>query len=190
MMTAILNHLLSEDDESLAQLRRFEGKCVAVEIGKYFCWQITPTGKLIPTTQAADAVITVNLASLPLLLTDRMTFNRAVNIKGETQLGMLFAQLMSQLQWDMEETLSHFVGDVMAYRLMKRTKSWLTWPRLSLGSFFHSVVEYFQHETGDMVSKIELMQFYQQVDTLRADTDRLQKRTARLLTTVSMADGK
>ena len=185
MISTILNHLLSEDAVLLQRLKSFAGKYIAVEIGRRFCWQITDTGHLIPTNQMADAVLCVGLAALPLLLTDRMAFNRAVRVEGDKTLGLAFAQVLSQLPWNTEEVLSQVVGDVMAKRLVRFSQPFFVWPWQSLTSLLEALVEYYQHESKDIVGRAELGSFYQKVDVLRADTDRLEKRIERLLKTVN-----
>lgn len=184
MITAILNRMLTEDAVLPQRLLPFVGQCVALEMGARFCWQIVEPGRLISTKQPADAVLSVSLAALPLLLADRMAFNRSVRIAGDEKLGMAFAQIISQLRWDTEEELSHLVGDVMAHRLMRICPPLIVWPWQGLNAFLHTLAEYYQHESGDIVGRTELTAFYQKVDRLRADTDRLEKRVARLLTTV------
>jgi ubiquinone biosynthesis protein UbiJ len=187
MISVILNRMLSEDALLSQRLQPFAGKRVAIEIGVRFCWQITETGHLISTNQEADAVLCVPLPALPLWLADRMAFNRTVRIVGDETLGVAFAQVLTQLSWDTEETLSHYVGDVMAHRLTQFSQPFFAWPRQGLTSLLKTLAEYYQHESKEIVGRAELISFYQKVDVLRADTDRLEKRIMRLLKTVNHA---
>ena len=185
MILAILNRLLAENPLLVRQLQPFAGKNVAFVIGMHFCWQITKTGLLAPTKQSADAVIRIRLSSLALLKIDRMAFNRSVQIEGDRALGMAFAQVMGQLPWDTEEELSRMLGDVLAHRAMQIGKPLFNWPWLGVQSLLSTMVEYYQQESAEIIGRAELAQFYQRVDVLRADTDRLEKRLERLLTTVT-----
>jgi ubiquinone biosynthesis protein UbiJ len=179
--------MLAEDTELTERLQAFAGRGVALDIGKRFCWHITKTGQLAPTQQEAEAVIYIDLSALPLLLTDRLAFNRTVRIVGEETLGVAFAQVLAKLRWDSEDIISYYVGDVMAHRLVQFSQPFFAWPRQGLVSFLKTLAEYYQHESKDIVARAELVSFYQEVDVLRADTDRLEKRIRRLLKTVNHA---
>jgi ubiquinone biosynthesis protein UbiJ len=179
MITATLNRLLAQDKMALSSLKTFAGQCVALDIGICLRWQIDQGGFLTSTQQSAHATLQIDLSALPLLGLDRAAFNRTVTIQGEEKLALTFANTLANLEWDAEEALSQIVGDVLAHRLI-RAQAWFIWPPRMLMVLAKSLAEYYQYESAVIVDRAQLMQFYQAVDTLRADSARLEKRILQL----------
>lgn len=182
MITAALNRALRKNAALTGRLQPFAGAHVALVLGQSFCWQISAQGILVPARAPADATLFIPLSAFPLLLLDRTAFSRAIRLEGDSPLGMAFAQTLSRLEWDMEEALSHLVGDVLAHRFMRAGRSITGRPQTGVHSLLHSLAEYYQYEIDVIAGKAVLNPFYQEVDRLRADTDRLEKRLTRVLT--------
>lgn len=176
MITALLNRLLVDNPTLNKRLISFQGKTIALVIGRSFAWQITEQGQLLASENQADAVMYFNLLSLPLWWLNRPAFQRAVHIEGDQKLALAFAEVLLSLRWDIEAALSDTLGDVAAYRLVRWGKGAFSWSSLQISGLLESLAEYYQYETGAIVERRQLDRFYQHVDTLRADTDRLEKR--------------
>jgi len=54
------------------------------------------------------------------------------------------------------------------------------WSKSAAGNFADDIGEYLQEESRDVVSEAEMGMFYQRVDQLRDDTERLKARFDRL----------
>ena len=101
-------------------------------------------------------------------------------IEGDTGLGTRFSHVLKSVEIDWEEFLSHAVGDIIAHQagqITQQTKDWLKdnehAMRLNIG-------EYMTEENQLLVADAEMSHYLDQVDELRADTDRMQVRIERL----------
>ena len=81
---------------------------------------------------------------------------------------------------DWEEHLSRLIGDIAAHRLVSVFNGILNWSKSAASNFTNDLGEYLQEESRDVVSGPEMEMFFQQVDRLRDDAERLQARTDRL----------
>lgn len=178
----IINKLLAQELSLSRRLKSFAGLCILLKMpGLSFRWQITEEGKLNPCQKAPDATINVSATALPLWWLDRSTFQRHVHIEGNRSFALAFAQTLLALRWDIEESLSHFVGDVAAVRIARLGRHLLNWPLLQIKGFFSALSEYLQQESGQIMSAPHLTPFNEEIDRLRADTDRLEKRIQLLI---------
>jgi ubiquinone biosynthesis protein UbiJ len=84
------------------------------------------------------------------------------------------------MQIDWEEHLSRLVGDIAAHRLVSVFNEVINWSASATSNLTDDVSEYLQEESRDVVSGPEMDIFFQQVDRLRDDTERLLARTDRL----------
>lgn len=178
----IINQLLNQEVSLSHRLKSFAGLCILLKMpGLSFSWQITEEGKLHNHHVAPDASITVTAAALPLWWLDKSAFQRHVHIEGNRRFALAFAQTLLALRWDIEESLSHFVGDVAALRIARLGRHLLNWPLLQIKGFFSTLSEYLQQESGQIMSALHLSSFNEDIDRLRDDTDRLEKRIQLLI---------
>lgn len=178
----IINHLLAKDTRLSQRLKPFAGLCILLNIaGLRFNWQISENGELSLSHAAPDATIKVKLSTLPLWWIDKSNFQRQVDIEGNRAFALAFAQVLLALRWDIEEMLSQPLGDVAAHRLSKIGQQLINWPLLQIKEFFNTLSDYFQKESGQIMSQPHLMQFHNDVDRVRSDTDRLEKRLQALI---------
>ena len=75
---------------------------------------------------------------------------------------------------DWSEPLAKIMGDGLAYQLAQSGKKLSSWGKDTVRSVSASFSEYLQEESRDVITDTELDIFYQQVDQLRDDVDRLQ----------------
>jgi ubiquinone biosynthesis protein UbiJ len=170
MITWGLNQLLKDS----TALIPFADRIVTLSPGG--TWRITDEGLLQATTLPADATIGINLAAAPLFLTDRPAFNRSVCFEGDEKLAMGVARALAGLRFDSEEMLSQWLGDVLAHRVVSTLKALKPQGFAAL----QMLAEYFRDEASVLLTREESEDFYQAVDTLAADIDRLEKRIMRL----------
>jgi ubiquinone biosynthesis accessory factor UbiJ len=100
----------------------------------------------------------------------------AVRIEGDAELAQQFRELALLLRPDLEEELSHVVGDVPAHQLGRFARAALELTRKAAATTALNAAEYLAHERRDLVPGTEAEQFLQGVDTLREDVDRLAAR--------------
>lgn len=110
----------------------------------------------------------------------RELFSGEIAVSGDTETARRFQRLFDKLDIDWEEHLSHLSGDWLARRagnLFRASRQWL----LDFGNSNRlDLAEFFAEESRDVPARNEVAHYCRDVDTLRADFDRLAARLARL----------
>ena len=183
------NQYLSLDEDVSLFLTPMAGKVIAVNIlpwheTLYLC-QTTDKIQLLEHYPAeVDTTISGTLSALGLMGLSsspmRSIFSGEVKIEGDTHLAHKFQQLFEKLDIDLEEKLSQFTGDILAHKIGSLFRTGFNWTEDSLSSFKLNSKEFLQEETRDLPAEAEADLFYQQVDKIRSDFDRLATRIEQL----------
>lgn len=179
----VLNHLLRGASWAPAKLLVFAGRCVCFESGPLRVnFQIAPDGLLeaVAPEAAADLRITMAPPALARLLAGDAGARREAQVRGDTQFAQVVALIFTELRWDVEEDLSHIVGDIAARRLVQAGKTFATWQRDALARAAHNASEFWTEEDPLIASRHRLQAFVVDVDRLREDLERLAKRVQAL----------
>ncbi len=189
ILETALNQYLSLDEDVSQFLTPIKGKVIAINVQP-----INETIYLCPTTHniqfleqypdEADTTITgtlsalgsMGLSSTPM----RSIFSGEVTIEGDTHIAHKFQQLFEKLDLDLEEKLSAFTGDIIAHKIGSLFRNGQDWAEESMETFRLNSKEFLQEETKELPAGPEADIFYQQVDKLRSDFDRLSIRIQRL----------
>jgi len=121
---------------------------------------------------------------LKLLKQPDSLFSNQIQILGDVQFAKQLQDWQQQFDFDWEQQLANITGDALAYPLaqgLRRGGAWLDDNRSELET---SVAEYLREESHFLPDKSQTDRFLQQVDILRADTDRLEARIKRLQNTI------
>ncbi len=185
----MMNAYLALDPDSAQRLERLQGKVIAIELKPLkFVFQCaftaTDVNLMMDDTLVADTTIRgtpVQMLSMMLTKDNRQRFFADdVTIEGNAEVGQQVIKLFDDLQIDWQEQLSALFGDVTAHhagRLVEKTSNWL---QDTILSFSQNINEYLQEETNWLPSREALNDFFNDIDTLRMDIDRLETRVKRL----------
>ena len=88
--------------------------------------------------------------------------------------------LFRHLSWDFEEDLSGVFGDIVAHRLASAGKAFVAWQRDAALRLAESLAEYWTEEQPLLARPTDVESFCRDVDALRDDVARLEKRVAYL----------
>lgn len=189
VLETALNRYLFLDPESAQRLRALQGKIVRVELSGLACnLHIEFVDTKIVIQDNADAQPDTIIKGGPFSLLHvalareqrKQLFGEDVSISGDLDVGQEVIALFDDLEIDWEEYLSRWVGDVPAHsvgRLLAVAKK--TSQRIRQ-TMLHNVNEYV-HEEVDLFPPVEaLADFYQDIDVLRMDIDRLAARVKQL----------
>lgn len=188
-----INHTLQQDDQSLRKLQALEGKILEMVITPlqvHFFIQFKK-GTLLLLSQYQGPVDTLiqssplGLIRLSLLPASkaRSLFNDTVQITGDMELGQQVKQLFDDLDLDWEGHLAHFTGDVVAYQIGSLVRKGIQFKNQFNFSLCQNVREYLQEECRVFPSSNELNDFYEEVDLLSLQMDRLKARINQLMST-------
>lgn len=188
--TRLLQHLLAQNSWANGLLLPFAGKSVQLNIALVnTSLVILENGSLAMAgdTDVPDATITIAPSLLLRLIAKDEAAKLQIKIEGDTHLATELAKVFSNMRWDYEDDLSKIIGDVPAYKLGelgRHTVGTIKETGVNLGEMLS---EYWQEEKPMIAKKRHVEQFNTEVDTLRADVERLEKRIAKLVKTNAVA---
>jgi ubiquinone biosynthesis protein UbiJ len=113
---------------------------------------------------------------------ERALFSGAVEIRGDTETGQRFQQILETMDIDWEEHLSRFIGDLAAHQVGRLVREGRQYARTSADTLRQDLGEYFTEEARLLPARIQVENFLADIDRLRMDVDRLEARVQRLLT--------
>lgn len=120
-LVLLLNHVLQQEPEAQARLKRQSGRLVEAHWRQFSVrLAATPAGLLDlgPAAQAADLSLTVTEESPWALAQAALRGDRpAVRIAGDVQLAAEVQWLVDHVRWDLEEDLARIVGDAPAHAM-------------------------------------------------------------------------
>lgn len=172
-----------------SRLQALQGKLICLHISNpdvqlYFL----PTADRVRVTTryAAAPDVTIHGSALGLMRLSasndagKAMLEHGIKIDGDMGLGNHFSQILREIDVDWEELLSRAVGDVVAHHLGQVVRNAQGWLGDSSHAMRLNTQEYLQEEARVVPADAEIRQYLDAVDTLRADTDRLEARLKRL----------
>ena len=188
LATQLLQHLLSQNTWAFTALKPFAGKSVQ------FC--ITPINASLVILESgslalagnvmsgeanvADATVTISPTVVLRLIARDDTAKIHINIAGDTHLVAELSHVLQNISWDYEEDLSKLTGDVTAHKLGQWGREAASGIKKQSINIAEMVSEYWQEEKPLIAKKRHVEQFNNDVDTLRADVERTEKRLEKL----------
>lgn len=183
ILTRLLNHLVNQNAWAKEQLAPHGGKSV--------CFNIPPVRATLTVLEdgglamagdsaTADATVTIPLPVALRLLANDESATTLSTLEGDTELATTLAKVLRGMHWEYEEDLSRIIGDAPAHEISefgRKTVAGVKKQTLNVAGMF---TEYWQEEQPLIAKKRHVMQFVQDVDTLRDDTERLEKRLDKL----------
>jgi ubiquinone biosynthesis protein UbiJ len=176
-----LNRYLALDPESKDYLMALPNSALKIELqglNLEFYLLITPPDIKI-STEYLDTPNTI-IRGTPISLL-RMTFSsdrkqffaEDISIEGDLELGQQIIELFDRLEIDWEECLAKKLGDAPAYHVNRAVNYLQKSAEKIINLFGKNVTEYIHEEKEWLPQRERLQDFFNEVDTLRMDTDRL-----------------
>jgi len=181
-----LNAALAQDLETKVKLDQLESRCIAIKI-KDFNQTIAMSvinQQLYLTTgpeQKVDLTITGNALTLAKLGKDpESLFSAEIDINGDVQFAKQLRDLLEGFDFDWEAQLARVTGDTLAYPIAHGIRQVTSWAKKNHLSCTQNIAEYLREESRILPDKSQIKSYMQDIDTLRADFDRLEARINRL----------
>lgn len=183
LSTRLLQHLITQNSWAHAMLQPFAGQSVRITVGFVAAnVVILEDGNLalVGETNVPDATATIAPSLLLRLLAKDEAANRQIKIEGDMHLAAAFAKVFSNMRWDYEDDLSHVIGDIPANKLGEFARSTAHSLKATSTNLAEMLSEYWQEELPLIAKKRHVEAFNAEVDTLRSDVARLEKRLSKL----------
>jgi len=171
----ILDHLLSQNDWMQTKLIDHKDKVVVIEIsGLKLILKIDEKGLLhsLYESEEFDCVIKLTVNDFINQLINKKNGN--ISIKGDLELANQVSQVLKKIEWDVEEDLSKYIGDIPATQATKVLKKIVTNSQKNISNITGALLEYWQEENKILTKKRHVEIFNSEVDKIVEDTERLE----------------
>jgi ubiquinone biosynthesis protein UbiJ len=181
---AFINHLLRGASWAREELKRFSGRTARFEAAPFgISLAVADNGEVTMAAAGATPGVTIRLTpGLMLRLAARDdTAWREIEVSGDTDFASAINHVARNLRWDVEEDLSRVFGDITAHRMAESGRVFRRWGEQAADNTGRSFAEYWTEENPLIASAHDLDHFNREVDRLRDDAARLEKRLEHLL---------
>lgn len=180
---AAVNHLLGQAGWAREKLAPFAGHAAQIKMPPFeAAFLVGADGLLYVPPADAELEVSISLpVATPLLaLQGQDAVMRAARIEGSAEFAESLGFVIRNLRWDAEEDVSRLVGDIAAHRIVKGGKEFAAWQQQAARNFAANLAEYFTEEQPLIARRDQVAMFAAEVNALRDDVARLEKRIARL----------
>ena len=180
-LSAVINHLLVRQPALRDALSAHAGKSARIDAGVVQLDLAVATDGLLQVSEAEPNVsIRVNPADLPKLLADMERAFSYVSISGDADFARTIADVANRVQWEAEEDLAPFVGDIAAVRIVRAAREATSGAKAGARRLAENIAEYLLEENPMLLYRRAGEAFTSDVVALRDDVERLAKRIALL----------
>jgi ubiquinone biosynthesis protein UbiJ len=183
LLTRILNHLITQNNWARGELQPFSGQTVTIHLGPTNAnLTILENGGLAMAGESAlsDASISLSPSLALRILAKDVSASNQVQITGNTELAKALAKVLQGMRWDYEEDLSKIIGDIPATQANTFAKKTFSEAKSKVINMTEMLTEYWQEENPLIAKKRHVEAFVKDVDQLRDDVERLEKRIEKL----------
>ena len=186
--THLIQHLMAQNGWANAMLQPFATKTVKLNVG-FISTSIVilENGNLAVATDntAADATITISPSLALRLMAKDEAAKLQVVVEGDTHLAGEFAKVLTDIVWDYEDDLSKFIGEIAAYKFGSLARDTTKSAKETSVKLTEMLSEYWQEQMPLIAKKQHVEEFNTEVDALRADVARFEKKLAKLTQSAS-----
>ncbi len=188
-LEAELNRALALDPDTRDALRMLDGRSVAVHVAApALALQVTVAGDRLKVGPVAgnEADLSVRstlgglIAQLPFFRNDNAPPVGKLRIEGDADLARRLQRLAERFDPDWQQPFTAVFGDVVGVQVANAMRGALQHLREAGGALAANAAEYVTEESRDVVGRDELNAFFDDVDTLRDDVERIAARVSRL----------
>ncbi len=178
-----LQHITNQNNWSRQPLTPYAGKVVQFNIALVkTSLLILEDGSLGIASENAlpDATIHIPPSLALRLLAKDEAAKMLIKIDGDSHLATELSKVLQHMQWDIEEDLSKGIGDIPANQLATAAKKSIEVVKNQSINMTEMLTEYWQEEKPILAKKWQVEKFIHDVDTMRSDVTRLEKRLTKL----------
>lgn len=190
----LINKALCLDEETLCALATLNGKIIAFEfINTNSTVFLFPSmdGLTIHTTyeDKPDVLIKGTPTNFIMMMASSKQgaagLPTDMQVIGDIGLAQRFQKIMQNIEIDLEEPLSKWVGDTMAYQIGKFIRGTSRIAASTSKTLAMDMSEYLRFEIDMLPDNLLVEEFSKDVDVLREDVDRFEQRINKLETSIT-----
>lgn len=183
LVVPALNRVLQRNSWALHELQPFAGRTARIALPlATFSYTIAPSGELYAADPEArpDVTFLITPGQMLRVLARDETVLSEMAVDGDTDFATVVNRVWRQLRWDIEEDLAVLFGDIAAHRMVEAGKTLDRWRAQSFDGLAHSFAEYWTEEQPLIARARAVESFNREIDRLRDDLARLEKRIQQL----------
>lgn len=184
-----LEQRIAASETATSLLRQLEGRSLAIVLdGAPFALYLTAMpGRLAVDAEldeVADARVEGSLVAMARLAVSgggsHALRDGGVRFGGDAEIAERFWKLLEAAKPDWEDELSRLTGDVAAHHIGETLRGLRAFSSRVARTMGRNITEYLQEESRELVNRVEVDEFCEDVDRLRDDVARLEARLSRL----------
>tara|TARA_B100000780_G_C21065673_1_gene428503 strand:+ start:200 stop:775 length:576 start_codon:yes stop_codon:yes gene_type:complete len=171
------NHLLSQNDWMQSDLINHKNKIVIIEISGFkTIFKVKEDGQVEMINDSKDYDCKIKLTINDLIGQLVNNKNGKINIEGDIELANKISQVLRKIEWDLEEDLAKYIGDIPAIHTTKALKKIKNTTKENIKTLTSSLIEYWQEENKILAKTRDVEMFNKKIDTIVEDTERVEAR--------------
>lgn len=180
LLEKLINHGLFLDPEMETKISPLEGKSIKIiinppHISFFIAFHHKKLNLSTASTQEPDTIIESSPSQFIRLSVSKSQNSRPnIRLTGCPILAQELQSLLSELDIDWESYLAEFTGDLLAHQLGTWFKSCHTYTKQIQSSFIENLSEFIHEESRLSPPPEELNDFYNDVDQISLETERLE----------------
>lgn len=179
-----INHVLRGNGWALERLKTHAGRTARFDCLPFsLALTVLENGEvgLAAAEPAPDVAVRLTPGVMLRVLARDDTVWNEIGIGGDTAFAATLHAVFRNLRWDVEEDLARLFGDIAAHRMAETGRTLGLWHAQGLDNLARAFAEYWTEEEPLIASARDVGQFNRDVDRLRDDVARFEKRIEHLI---------
>jgi len=182
MMNSAIKKLISYDPEATKRLKKLAGKKVRVEVQPtQLSFVMTISADTLEVNSDKQADVDTTISGKPSALFAMSTNQHipgldGVQIQGDATTGQFIADFLKQLKPDWEDAWCDLLGEGPGYQVSQLMEKLKNTGQSLAESLRRNSREYLLEENRELISVEEMEHFFDEVDDLRADLIRVERK--------------
>lgn len=183
LATRFLQHITHQNSWAKPHLKPFAGQIITFDFSLLrMSLIILEDGSLAtsPDNALPNATVFIPPSLALRLVSGDAHAKTLIKVDGDVHVATEVSKVLQQMRWDIEEDISHITGDIAAYKIGEVTQSMFAQAKKQTTQLADMVTEYWQEEKPMIAKKRHVEAFNTEVDILRNDVERFQKKLEKL----------
>jgi ubiquinone biosynthesis protein UbiJ len=183
--SSALSRVIALDPGMQARLGKLEGHHVCLQLSKpemtmTFTVRSGAVDVVFKQIDASSLTIRSHAGALVKLLATGEAGIGQLRIEGDAELARWIQDAAKSFDPDLDELFARVFGDVLGFQLARFTRSSFSWAKASAARLSQQAADYLRDESKLAVAPVEMQEFVDGVDQVRARVDRLEQRLKKI----------
>lgn len=180
---ASLNHVLAQNAWARAKLQPHAGRIAALSAPPLALRLVVAADGQVAEAAAdspADSEILLPSSAFGQVFLGFEALSRQISVSGNAEFAETLGFVLRNLRWDAEEDLSKVFGDIVARRMATGAAQFAQWQKDAARNLAETTADFLTEERPVLLRPDAVAAFADEVDSLRDDLARLEKRVEKI----------